>query len=424
MEKKSAHFSTKWKMTALAGALLSLTITLIGAVFGALSFRKELAYREDLALGDNSPVSYCVSEPSSEQIDQIAAIDSVASVTPVYVIERDVDFAKSKVLFYGIDHLQNNSIKGTFFDSLLEGDGTLGEDDIYVDKTIKDSYGLSVGTTASVSFGTVAKTFTVKGILTPVMDVLGLTTYSDPHQGIILFRYTSTIESGFTTKPHIAYAPITKKENVNSGALETYLSTYKPLGKVDTYEVYRANYVKLHSQGTYSDAEWEKMIQDAYKQYYDDAVTRLSTGYQTKASLFRDLYSDSTIKALEEASKQENMISQIVAAFAFLPLVIASILTASEEQEIIKEGQPVKGIKESRNLSVHLPVVGMTLITFLAFFISNILVKGGFAGISLDFAFLRTGIIGITISLIFGLCYFLIYPTLPRKQPSKEMARR
>lgn len=394
-------------------------MTLAGAIFGSISFKKDLSYKEDLAIGDNSKISYCVSGPSQTQIDEMAAIDSVESITPVYLIERNVSFSKKTTLFYGIDNLKDDSIKRTFFDSILSGDGILTANDAYIDKNFSENYHFGVGDSLSVSFGGYQADLKVRGILTPVNDVLGLQSYSDPHQGIALFRFTTQIAQSFSNKPHISYAPIVKKDGAAAnGALETYLSTYKPLGGVWSYDEFKANYESLHSQGSYTNEEWAKIIQDAYNSYYSSAIGNLSTSYETKGLVFRDLYADDSINELHQSASKLNTASLIIAALGFVPLLIVSLLSLKEEKEIVQEGSSLVQLKKKRFIFLVAPSYLLSLLIICIFFFINLSAKGNFAGIGSGDAFMKTGVLGFLLSLALSLLYFILFPL--KEKPSKK----
>lgn len=350
----SLSVSKKYKMV-FGGCLgLSLCLLAAGFVVSGMSSYSMADYKSEMLLSENSPITHVVSSPSKDQVKEMGELDGVTQANSVYIIKRDVDFSKDTINVLAIDNLASDSLEGSLFQNVLSGDKNLGQNEIYFDQTLASSCGVGVGDTLTINFGTADKTFTVGGILSPISNILTVS-----QEGACVIRYDTSFDTSLATAPRIAIGAISA---TSSGAISSYLATYRPLGNIDSFETYDKNYRSMHSQGSYSDEEYAKIIQEAYDAYYSEAYDRLPVGvYQNKNAFFRDLDSSPVTEKKQETSKTELLVGNILCGISVLPLLVATFLNLGENRRLLKEGSSLKDIRKYRLICVDSAAAGSLL---------------------------------------------------------------
>ena len=283
---------------ALAGGLLFLG--------GAMATEANLAIDKATSTFTKSTFDYVVVSPSNEQLETFTANKlAVDSIFPVYHYENTLKGnASAKINLLLSDKMANYDI--SFFNPRRIIAGEFKGDGLLLDEVAARKLAVGVGDTVSFPLGGGNFKFQVAAIYAEVK-------YVTLSYGIAMTTYTPTMKASFA-KPANSYQLAfiaSKNKSVCAEMLEGYL----PYGLLASYEEFKEVQDASRPAGTYTDEEWETLVQGSYAHYKEtwEAQPHLNS-VQDKETFMQG--ADDAVATKREGSFQLTMLFAIITPLA------------------------------------------------------------------------------------------------------------
>ena len=299
---------------------------------GALSTEAYKVIDDATSTFVKSTFDYLIVCPSDGQIAEYRAnVDAVSALFPVYNYENTLNGKRqAKVNLLLSDQMADYDI--SFFNPLRLVDGNYSADGLLLDEVAASRLGAKVGDNVTFPLGNASFSL-------PVAAVYAAVNYQTMSNGVAMATFTTAMSASFATKaPCYQLAFVAAKDKAKCATL---LQDYIPMGQLQSFEDFKAQWDAQRPASGYTDEQWKSMVESNYESYKNNFLKNPHlNSVQDKAVYMAGV--DDTVATRREQNQQRTLLFAILVPVGLAGGLIAFDFLGRKKDEMAKTSGKTK----------------------------------------------------------------------------------